>query len=129
MRFCRFDDNRLGIVDGDNVRDVTAALDVLPPARYPFPTHDIFIAHLDEVAARAKALAPAAPVLALDSIRLLSPVANPGKLLAAPVNYEKHLAEVKSDASLHQNTASHTLTIHKAGVFLKATGSLAGAGD
>jgi len=49
--------------------------------------------------------------------------------VAAPVNYEKHLAEVKGDASLHQNTAGHTLTIHKAGVFLKATSSLVGAGE
>ena len=129
MRFCRFNDNRLGLVDGSNVRDVTAALDVLPAARYPFPTHDVFIAHLDEVAARAKALAPSAPVRALDTLTLLSPVANPGKIVAAPVNYEKHLAEVKGDASLHQNTAGHTLTIHKAGVFLKATSSLVGAGE
>ena len=129
MRLARFDDNRLGLVEGATVRDVTAALDVLPPARYPFPTHDLFSAHLDEVAARARALAPSAPALALDAVRLLSPVANPGKLVAAPVNYEKHLAEVKSDASLHQNTASHTLTIHKAGVFLKATSSLVGAGE
>jgi len=129
MRFCRFNDNRLGLVEGSSVRDVTAALDVLPAARYPYPTHDVFIAHLDEVAARAKALAASAPLLALDGLKLLSPVANPGKLVAAPVNYEKHLAEVKSDASLHQNTASHTMTIHKAGVFLKATSSLAGPGE
>lgn len=129
MKICRFDDNRLGLVEGTSLRDVTAALDVIPPARYPFPTHDVFIAHLDEVAARAKALAPAAPVLALDSVRLLSPVANPGKIVAAPVNYEKHLAEVKSDDALHQNTTGHTLTIHKAGVFLKATSSMAGAGE
>jgi 2-keto-4-pentenoate hydratase/2-oxohepta-3-ene-1,7-dioic acid hydratase in catechol pathway len=129
LRICRFDDNRLGIVDGDSVRDVTGALDVLPQARYPFPTHDVFIAHLDDVASRAKVLAPSAPVLPLGGVTLLSPVANPGKLLAAPVNYEKHLAEVKGDASLHQNTASHTLTIHKAGVFLKATSSLVGAGE
>ena len=129
MRFCRFNDNRLGLVEGSSVRDVTAALDVLPAARYPYPTHDVFIARLDEVAARAKALAASAPVLALDGVKLLSPVANPGKLVAAPVNYEKHLAEVKSDASLHQNTASHTMTIHKAGVFLKATSSLAGPGE
>jgi len=129
MRICRFNDNRLGIVDGARVRDVTAALEVIPPARYPFPTHDALIAHLDDVVARARALAPAASVLPLDAVRLLSPVANPGKLVAAPVNYEKHLAEVKSDASLHQNTAGHTLTIHKAGVFLKATSSMAGAGD
>lgn len=129
MKLCRFNDNRLGLVEGTSVRDVTAALDVLPPARYPFPTHDVFIAHLDEVAARAKVLASAAPPLALDSVRLLSPVANPGKLVAAPVNYEKHLAEVKSDESLHQNTAGHTITIHKAGVFLKATSSMVGAGE
>jgi 2-keto-4-pentenoate hydratase/2-oxohepta-3-ene-1,7-dioic acid hydratase in catechol pathway len=129
VRLARFDDNRLGLVEGTTVRDVTAALDVLPPARYPFPGHDVFIAHLDEVAARAKALAPSAPVLALDAVTLRSPVANPGKLVAAPVNYAKHLAEVKSDASLHQNTASHTLTIHEAGVFLKATSSLVGAGE
>ena len=129
MRLARFDDNRLGLVEGTTVRDVTAALDVLPPARYPFPRHDIFIAHLDDVTARARALAPSATAVPLDAVRLLSPVANPGKLVAAPVNYEKHLAEVKSDASLHQNTASHTLTIHKAGVFLKATSSLVGAGE
>jgi 2-keto-4-pentenoate hydratase/2-oxohepta-3-ene-1,7-dioic acid hydratase in catechol pathway len=119
----------LGIVEGESVRDVTAALEMIPAARYPFPTHDVFIAHLDEVAVRAKALVSTAPSLALDAVRLLSPIANPGKLVAAPVNYEKHLAEVQSDASLHQNTAGHTLTIHKAGVFLKATSSMAGAGE
>ena len=129
LRICRFDDNRLGVVDGTSVRDVTAALEVIPPAHYPFPAHDAFIAHLGDVVARARALAPSAPVLPLDSVRLLSPVANPGKLVAAPVNYEKHLAEVKSDDSLHQNTAGHTLTIQKAGMFLKATSSMAGAGD
>jgi len=129
LRICRFDDNPLGVVDGTSVRDVTAALEVIPPAHYPFPAHDAFIAHLGDVVARARALAPSAPVLPLDSVRLLSPVANPGKLVAAPVNYEKHLAEVKSDDSLHQNTAGHTLTIQQAGMFLKATSSMAGAGD
>ena len=33
MRFCRFGDGRLGLVEGDIVRDVTAALDVLPQLR------------------------------------------------------------------------------------------------
>jgi 2-keto-4-pentenoate hydratase/2-oxohepta-3-ene-1,7-dioic acid hydratase in catechol pathway len=129
MRLCRFNDNRLGLVEGTTVRDVTAALDVLPAARYPFPTHDVFIAHLDDVMARAAALAPSALSLALEGLVLRSPVANPGKIVAAPVNYEKHLAEVKGDASLHQNQTGHTLTIQKAGVFLKASSSLAGPGD
>ena len=46
MRLCRFNDDRLGVVDGAQVRDVTAALDVLPPARYPLPRYDLLVAHL-----------------------------------------------------------------------------------
>jgi hypothetical protein len=41
MKICRFNDNRLGVVEGDTVRDVTEALGVLPASRYPFPTHDV----------------------------------------------------------------------------------------
>jgi len=129
MRLCRFDDNRLGLVEGSSVRDVTPALEVLPSARYPFPRHDAFIAHLDAVQARVRALAPSAPVVPLSGLKLLSPVANPGKIVAAPVNYQKHLDEVRGDAALHNNTPGHTLTIHNAGVFLKATSALVGPGE
>jgi 2-keto-4-pentenoate hydratase/2-oxohepta-3-ene-1,7-dioic acid hydratase in catechol pathway len=129
MRLCRFGEGRLGIVEGDRVRDVTAALDVLPPYRYPLPSHDVLIANLDQVAARASAIAAQSPVVALDGLALRSPVANPGKLIAAPVNYNKHLDEVRGDAALHNNNPGHTLTIHNAGVFLKATSSLVGPSD
>ena len=143
MRFCRFGEGRLGIVEGGTgggeiveagggdalVRDVTAALDVLPSYRYPLPARDVFIANLDAVAARARSIAAGAPVLSLADVRLLSPVANPGKLIAAPVNYHKHLDEVRGDAALHHDTPGHTLTIHNAGLFLKATSSLVGPGQ
>jgi len=129
MRLCRFDDNRLGLVEGSSVRDVTPALDILPAAQYPFPRHDAFIAHLEAVQARVRGLAPSAPVLPLAGLKLLSPVANPGKIVAAPVNYQKHLDEVRGDAALHNNTPGHTLTIHNAGVFLKATSALVGPGE
>jgi 2-keto-4-pentenoate hydratase/2-oxohepta-3-ene-1,7-dioic acid hydratase in catechol pathway len=56
-------------------------------------------------------------------------VANPGKLIAAPVNYQKHLDEVRQDPAIHANNPGHVVTIHSAGVFLKATSSLAGAGE
>jgi 2-keto-4-pentenoate hydratase/2-oxohepta-3-ene-1,7-dioic acid hydratase in catechol pathway len=129
MRICRFGDNRLGMVEGNTVRDVTAALDVLPACRYPLPTHDLLIAHLPDVVARARAIAADAPSLRLDSVQLLSPVANPGKLIAAPVNYQKHLDEVKLDPAIHANNPGHTVTIHSAGVFLKASSSLVGPGE
>src|SRR5688500_15463411 len=134
MKLCRFGDHRLGVVEGDHVRDVTAALDVLPEYRYPLPRHDVLIANLDQVAARARAIVMQAPTrkadrVPLGELALRSPVANPGKLVAAPVNYQKHLTEVRSDAALHNNNPGHTLTIQNAGLFLKATSSLIGAGE
>jgi 2-keto-4-pentenoate hydratase/2-oxohepta-3-ene-1,7-dioic acid hydratase in catechol pathway len=64
----------------------------------------------------------------LAGVTLLSPVANPGKLIAAPVNYQKHLDEVKGDVQIHANNPAHTITIQSAGLFLKATSSLTGPG-
>jgi 2-keto-4-pentenoate hydratase/2-oxohepta-3-ene-1,7-dioic acid hydratase in catechol pathway len=64
---------------------------------------------------------------AVDGLKLLSPVANPGKVVAAPVNYQKHLDEVKGDQDLHHGNQAHTTPIQKMGLFLKATSSLVGA--
>ena len=129
MKFCRFDDERLGLIDGDKVRDVTAALDVLPRCSYPLPQHDIFIANLEAVTTRARAVAKDVRALPLESVTLLSPVANPGKIIAAPVNYQKHLTEVRDNPQLHGNNPGNTFTIQTAGLFLKATSSLVGPGQ
>jgi len=129
VRFCRFGDGRLGVVEGSQVRDVTAALDALPTYRYPLPAHDVMIANLAEIRERVRTLAPTAPLVNMEQLKLLSPVANPGKIIAAPVNYQKHLDEVKGDQQLHQNTTAHTITIQQAGLFLKATSSLVGPGE
>lgn len=126
MRLCRFGEDRLGVVEGSNVKDVTAALDVLPACRYPLPRYDVLMANLGQVTARVKTIARDAPSIPLASVKLLSPVANPGKLIAAPVNYQKHLDEVKGDVQIHANNPGHTLTIQSAGLFLKATSSLVG---
>ncbi len=115
------------MVEGASVRDVTAALDVLPSYRYPLPSYDVLIAHLDAVRRRIMAIADRAPRLPLAEVKLLSPVANPGKIIAAPVNYRKHFEEVRGDAQLHHNR--HLAPIHEAGLFLKATSSLVGPGE
>lgn len=125
MKICRFDDNRLGLVEGDVLRDVTAALDVLPRYGYPLPQFDPLIANLGALTARIKMLAPAAPVLSLTGRKWLAPVANPGKIVGAPVNYKKHLQEARDDAQIHHN--SQIAEIQKIGLFLKATSSLVGA--
>jgi 2-keto-4-pentenoate hydratase/2-oxohepta-3-ene-1,7-dioic acid hydratase in catechol pathway len=129
MRFCRFDDNRLGVVDGAVVRDVTAALDVLPSQAYPFPAHDLLVEHLDTITERVRVLLRNARTFPIDSVTLLSPVANPGKIVAAPVNYEKHRIEASTDPGLHGNNPGSAFNIHTAGLFLKSTSSLVGPGQ
>ena len=117
------------MVEDSRVIDVSGALDVIPPVRYPLPGHDLLIANLDAIRGRAESLRSQAASRPLTDVTLRTPVANPGKIVAAPVNYQKHLDEVRSDSQIHAGTPAHTITIQQAGVFLKATSSLAGAGD
>jgi 2,4-didehydro-3-deoxy-L-rhamnonate hydrolase len=130
MRLARFEHSGpgLGVVrGGDSLADVTPALDVLPSYRYPLPGVDPLIANFPVVADRINALLPSAPLIPLSDVTLLAPVANPGKIVAAPVNYQKHLNEVRSDEGLHHQNPINT--IHQAGLFLKAASALAGAGE
>jgi 2,4-diketo-3-deoxy-L-fuconate hydrolase len=127
MRICRFDDNKFGLVEGDQVRDVTAAFGKLPQHAYPFPRVDLMIAHLDMLKPAIEAAAREGKVYALKDLRLQSPIANPGKIVAAPVNYKKHLDEARGDPAIHhQNQVGE---IQKVGLFLKATSSVIGCGE
>ncbi|MGA1287916.1 MAG: FAA hydrolase family protein, partial [Rubrivivax sp.] len=101
MKLARFDDQRLGVVLDDEIADVTGVLDHLPTRRWPFPPGDDLIAHLDALRPAIEAALPAAPRLPLAGRRWLSPVANPGKIVAAPVNYRKHIEESRADAGIH----------------------------
>ncbi|WP_411879807.1 fumarylacetoacetate hydrolase family protein [Polaromonas sp. YR568] len=126
MKLCRFNDGRLGLVLGDEVVDVTAALRLLPACHYPLPAHDLLIANLEAIRGEVQKLASAAGAERhpLASLRLLSPVANPGKVVAAPVNYLKHLEEAREDKAIHhQNQIGE---IQRVGMFLKATSSVEG---
>jgi len=127
LRICRFDDNRLGLVQGDSVLDVTEALQILPECRYPLPMADLLYSNLDAVLARVTELAPSAPRRGLKEIKLLSPVANPSKIIGAPVNYNDHLAESRADPNLSQGNVIKP--IGDWGLFFKANSSLVGAGD
>jgi 2-keto-4-pentenoate hydratase/2-oxohepta-3-ene-1,7-dioic acid hydratase in catechol pathway len=127
MRLCRFDSDRLGVLKQEFVFDVTAALADLPPSTYPLPRFDPLIAQLDRVRARIDELLPSAQKIPFGSVKLLSPVANPGKIIGAPVNYRKHLEEARADAAIHHH--SQVQEIQKIGVFLKATSSLVGPGE
>jgi 2,4-didehydro-3-deoxy-L-rhamnonate hydrolase len=127
MQLCRFDNDRLGLVDAETVKDVTAALDVLPAQRYPLPAYDLMIANLPRVREAITTAAKSADTFALADVRLLSPVANPGKIVAAPVNYKKHLDEARADPQIHHQ--NQVADIQRVGLFLKATSSLVGPSE
>lgn len=127
MKLCRFNNDRLGLVRDDVVLDVTSVLTTLPPARYPYPRHDVLVERLDALRPAIDAAAERAERHRLQDVTLRSPVANAGKIIAAPVNYTKHLEEVLAQKQLHHGNLINE--IHKAGLFLKATSSVIGAGE
>jgi 2,4-diketo-3-deoxy-L-fuconate hydrolase len=124
MRICRFNEHRLGVVIGKEIADVTAVLDSLPAYRWPLPLGDVVIANLDRLRLQIEAMLNTAPRLALNAVKFLSPVANPSKIIAAPVNYQKHIDEAKADAQI--NVGNEVKTIDYYGLFLKANSSLIG---
>lgn len=126
MKLCRFDD-RLGLVTGDKVLDVTEALKALPAHTYPYPRTDQLVENLPKLAGPIAAAAKSAKSHALKDLKLLAPIANPGKVVAAPVNYKKHLEEAQGDPEIHhQNKVQE---IQRVGLFLKATSSVVGPGE
>jgi len=60
-------------------------------------------------------------------VKLLPPVANPGKIVAAPVNYKAHLEESRNDVEINFNRK--VIEIQTIGLFLKATSSIVGASE
>ena len=128
MKICWFNEGRLGVIINGTLHDVSAALIVLPSGgSYPTYTGDLLIAHLDAIRARILAVLPAAPTVELDSVRLNSPVAQPGKIIGVPVNYQKHVEEAAADAATF--TSRYTGGILEQGLFLKASSSLIGCSD
>ncbi len=128
MKLCRFANNRLGVVDlaARTVADVSAALKVLPAQRYPLPNHDLMIAHLPKVRAAARRLLPRAKKMPLSRVKLLAPVANPGKIIIAPLNYADHAEEAAKDPQLAHGRDFKNAQIARWGMAMKATSALVG---
>lgn len=127
MKICRYDDNRVGLVGDDGIRDVTSVLSELGSFGYPLPRFDPLIEKLVSLKGRLENAASRVNPIPVDRVKLLAPVANPGKIIAAPVNYTKHLQEALADKGIHHGNLVQE--IHKAGMFLKASSSVVGPGE
>jgi 2,4-diketo-3-deoxy-L-fuconate hydrolase len=129
MRLCRYNDDRIGLVRGRNVHDVTGILEALPPLHYPVPFGDHLIAHLPSLRPRMEALADGSALLPLEQVRLLSPVANPSKIIGTPLNYRAHAEEARHDAEMAAYHAGRERGIEEQGLFLKASSSPVGPSE
>jgi 2-keto-4-pentenoate hydratase/2-oxohepta-3-ene-1,7-dioic acid hydratase in catechol pathway len=127
MKICWFGDNQLGLVEGDVVCDVSAALRALPPPRYPAPKGDPLIANLSRIGEEIHKVAPGAKKIPIKDARFLSPVASPTKIIGTPVNYLKHIEEAAAQRDVF--TGRYQGGIEEQGLFLKATSSLVGPGE
>ena len=127
MKLCRFDGGRLGVVQDGEVIDVSAVLEHLPAQRYPLPRHDLLIEHLPTLRPLIETAMAAGHRVPAASVRYEPPVANPGKIIGAPINYQAHVAESKADSNIAHGR--QITGIGDWGLFLKAGTSLIGVSD
>lgn len=120
MKICRYQTEahgpvRVGVVRGGMVHDVTAATDMLPNVRWPYPAGDLFIANLDRLRPVMDELADKAPPVPVGEVLLKNPVANPGKFICGAGNHKVVLG-----AGGHPR---------RLGLLFKMTSAAAGASD
>jgi 2-keto-4-pentenoate hydratase/2-oxohepta-3-ene-1,7-dioic acid hydratase in catechol pathway len=126
MKFCRFNENRYGVVRDGRVYDITEHV-VKAVVASPLQRGDAAIANLAAIAKLVESATFGAPAASATDATFLSPVINPTKIVAAPVNYEAHIVESEADPGITFNHA--VARIDKAGLFLKASSSLVGPGE
>ena len=117
MKICRFNGGRTGLVQGAVLRDMTDAMAGKPERMEAA----LYLAAMP--ASDLAAMQALAPELAVADVSMQSPIAAPGKVVAAPVNYKAHVEEMQRNGQAH----GHILTdIRQAGLFLKASSSVTG---
>ncbi len=125
MKICRFNRDQLGIVQENNVFNITALFDTCPS--WPLPPSDWIVPQLPDVLPRIKQHIKGASGIPISMVRLESPVANPGKIVGAPINYKAHVDEARADKEIAHGR--EITTIGQVGLFLKAGSALIGPND
>lgn len=116
MKVARFDADRIGVVQGNQIIDVTEAVDARP-GEWPPVAMNRLIAEFAQYRPKLdRATSPRA--MPLPSVRLLTPVPWPNKIVAYPVNYHEHGLEMGSSYRANNQ-----------GFFLKPPSALSGPAD
>lgn len=126
MRICRFAPAGVGVVIGETVADVTEVVRRFVGGDR-ISVGDPLCVELDSLVPAIQTALPSAPLLPLRSLKLLSPVARPSKIVGAPINYRDHKAESIQDSGIAHGR--NITSIRDWGLFLKAPSSLIGFGE
>jgi len=115
MRFVRYDGDRLGLLtEEDGIIDLTDRMDL--------PSADPLLEYIQNDG-DASTYADVEPDYDRTDVYIESPIKRPGKIIAAPLNYEAHIEEALSDRDI---TTSEWFSIEDKGYFLKAPSSVVG---
>jgi 2-keto-4-pentenoate hydratase/2-oxohepta-3-ene-1,7-dioic acid hydratase in catechol pathway len=125
MKLCRFDDDRLGLVTGDQIVDVTVAIECLPPVKWPYAFSDPLIANWTALRPAIEKAASSGCTIPVSSAVLRSPIANPSKVVGIARN-RKNLETEQLNFSPTMNRRTDGDPID---MFIKASSAVAGAGD
>lgn len=118
MKLARFNEGRIGVVvDDQHLVDVSAVVG-LDLAQWPPVGPTSLIARFAQLRPEIEKVLNDLPRIPLASVKLLTPVPWPNKVIAYPVNYHDHGREMQANyRATHQ------------GFFLKPNSSLSGAGE
>ena len=121
MRLARFNGGRIGVVRDDVIVDVD---DVAGAGRDEWPPVGMLrlIARFDALRPNLEEAARKREGTLVEEARLDAPLVFPGKVIAAPLNYRRHIGEMRPLVSRELHA------IDRYGVFLKAPSSIVGPG-
>jgi 2,4-diketo-3-deoxy-L-fuconate hydrolase len=134
VNLCRYDNDRLGLVEDGRVFDVSEALSAIPAPAWPYPAGDPLIIHLDRVRDAALEVRRNAASKPVSEVALKSPITSPTKLMAAPANYRLHVEIDARDPGVHHGLHNKMLEgierpVEKFGLFLKSSSGIVGPSE
>lgn len=125
MKICRFNHDRVGVVHQDRVFDITSLFNL--SLTWPHPPGDLIASQLPALLPEIREAFTSHPSYAVEDVHLNSPIANPGKIVGAPINYKAHIEEANADKEI--NAGKTYTSIDQFGLFLKAGSSAIGVDD
>ncbi|MCO6385286.1 fumarylacetoacetate hydrolase family protein [Oceanicola sp. 502str15] len=124
MRLARFNEGRIGVIEGNEIADITGPAGCDPVAWPPVGMVSLIGRHGDDPDAIAE-MVRSAPRLPLAEVRLDCPIDWPNKVVAFPANYDAHIAEQRRT----KVGLISTFDAAGQGFFLKSNSSLSGPED